>query len=239
MLGQDFDGTLRELSRIGYHTIEMCSPRGYEGAGFGSLAGTSAQELRKRIRAAELTCESCHFTMRELREFLDERIAFAQELGLKQMVLASFGVPKSAALADWTRAAEELNRCAAKIQAAGMRTAFHNHATEFQKIDGVLIYDRLMEALDPKLVQMQFQVSVVSLGYHAADYFTKYPGRFLSIHLQDWSPADKKTVAIGTGIVEWKRLFSAAKTGGVKNYFVELNLDAMRASYPFLRDLKV
>jgi sugar phosphate isomerase/epimerase len=110
---------------------------------------------------------------------------------------------------------------------------------EFEKIDGELIYDKLLSTLDPKLVKMQFQVSVISQGYHAADYFTKYPGRYISIHLQDWSPADNKQVAVGKGAVDWKKLFASAKKGGVKNYYVELNLDQMKESYPYLRNLKV
>jgi sugar phosphate isomerase/epimerase len=68
---------------------------------------------------------------------------------------------------------------------------------------------------------------------------TKYPGRFCSLHLQDWSAAEKKMVAIGQGRVDWKKLFAAAKTGGMKNYFVEMNLDLMKASVPYLRGLKV
>ena len=92
---------------------------------------------------------------------------------------------------------------------------------------------------DPKLVKMQFQVSVINQGYEAATYFNKYPGRFISIHLQDWSPTEKTTVAVGQGVVDWKKMFVAAKKGGVRNYFVELNMDQMKASYPFLHALKV
>ena len=94
-----------------------------------------------------------------------------------------------------------------------------------------------MSKLDPKAVKMQFQVGVISLGYQAADFMTKYPGRFLSMHLQDWSPSEKKQVAVGAGAVDWKKLFAAAKTGGVKNYFVEMDLEAMLASYPYLHGL--
>jgi sugar phosphate isomerase/epimerase len=96
-----------------------------------------------------------------------------------------------------------------------------------------------MSELDPKLVKMQFQVSVISLGYDAATFFNKYPGRFISMHLQDWSPTEKKQVAIGKGVVDWKKVFTAAKKGGIKNYFVELNLDEMKESYPYLHSLKV
>jgi sugar phosphate isomerase/epimerase len=238
-LGKDFEGTLREIAAIGYKSIEMCSPSGYERAGFAPLANKKASELRAAIRSAGLVCESCHFQSRELKDDLPARIAFARELGLKQMILSTFGLPPNAAMADWVRAAEELNKTGEAVRKAGMQLGFHNHNFEFKELDGVLVYDKLMETFDPKLVKMQFQVSVISLGYEAAAYLQKYPGRFISLHLQDWSPAEKRQVPVGEGSVDWKKLFAAARTGGVKNYFVELNMDAMKASYPYLHNLKV
>ena len=98
----------------------------------------------------------------------------------------------------------------------------------------MLIYDELMRQFDAKLVKMQFQVAVISLGFEAATYLKKYPGRFLSLHLADWSARRQEAGAVGPGVVDWKKLFAAAKTGGVKNYFVEMNLDAMKASYTYL-----
>jgi hypothetical protein len=37
----------------------------------------------------------------------------------------------------------------------------------------VLVYDQLMGKLDPKLVKLQFQVSVNSLGYEAAKFLRR------------------------------------------------------------------
>ena len=238
-IGKDFDGTLRQLAAIGYRTIELCSPPSYASSGFGSLLKMTAAEVRQAIQSAGLRCESCHYNLRELKENLPERIAYAKELGLTQMVLASSGVRQDAPMADWARAAEELNKIGEQTRKAGIQTGYHNHNMEFREIDGVLIYDELMRRFDAKLVRMQFQVAVISLGYEAATYLTKYPGRFISMHLQDWSPAEKKEVPVGAGVVDWKKLFAAAKTGGVKNYFVEMNLEAMKASYPYLHKLKV
>ncbi len=237
-IGKDFDGTLKELAAIGYKRIEMCSPPGYERAGYGPLVGMKASEMRQRITAAGLGCESCHYQFRELKEHLDERIAFAKELGLKQMIISTFGLKPDATMADWVQAATDANKIGEQTQKAGLQLGFHNHNFEFKEIDGVLVYDKLMSELDPKLVKMQFQVSVISLGYNAADFFNKYPGRFISMHLQDWSPAEKKQVAIGKGVVDWKRVFTAAEKAGVKNYFVELSLEQMKESYPYLHQLK-
>lgn len=239
LIAKDFAGTLQQLAAVGYRNVEMCSPPGYERSGFASLVKMKASEIRRIINDAGLRCESSHYQFRELQESLDDRIAYAKELGLTQMIVSTFSLRPEATMDDWRRAADEANKIGGETRKAGLQLGFHNHAFEFKEIDGVLIYDELMRRLDPSLVKMQFQVSVISLGYEAATFFTKYPGRFLSLHLQDWSPADKRTVAVGKGVVDWKKLFAAAKTGGVKNYFVEVNLDALQASCPYLQNLKV
>lgn len=236
-IGKDLAGTLADLKSGGIESIELCSPHSYRE--FAPLAKMSGAELKKAIESAGLRCESCHYGWRELKENLDERMAYARELGVKQMVLSTFGMPAGAKLADWSSAAEEMNGVAAKIRKAGMAAGYHNHNNEFQELEGTLIYDELMKRFDPKLVGMQFQTAVVSLGYQAATYFEKYPGRFLSIHAADWSAAEKKQVPLGKGDIDWKKLFAAARKGGVKNYFLEMNLDLMKASVPYLRELKV
>jgi sugar phosphate isomerase/epimerase len=238
-IGKDFAGTLQQIAGGGYRMIEMCSPRGYAKAGFGPLANVKAAEIRRMIHAAGLGCVSCHFQLRELKENFDDTIAYARELGLKQIIVPTFGLKPDATLADWANAADVLNRIGDKMLPTGIQLGFHNHNHEFKEIDGKLIYDELMKNLDPKLVKMQFQVAVISLGYEAATYLTKYPGRFISLHLVDWSAAEKKEVAMGAGSIDWVKLFTAAKTGGIKNYFMEMDWDLMKASVPYLRKLKV
>lgn len=239
MLGKDFPGTLRQLAAVGYRSVEMCSPPSYKDYGFAPLVDMNASEMRRIIQDAGVHCESCHYQFGELKQHLDERIAFAKELGLKQMILSTFGLRRDATMDDWKRAADEWNKIGGEIQKAGLQAGYHNHDFEFKQFDGVLVYDELMRRFDPKVIKMQFQVAVISLGYDAAAFFTKYPGRFISAHLADWSPADKKQVPVGKGVVDWRKLFTAAKTGGLKNYFVEMDLDLMNASYPYLHDLKV
>ena len=238
-IGTDFEGTLQKIASGGFKMIEMCSPPGYEKAGFGPLVSMKAADMRRKIQSAGLGCVSSHFGFRELKENTDARIGWAKEMGLRQMVVSTLALPDTATLADWAQAAGEMNKLGEQTQKAGIQLGFHNHHFEFKEIDGVLIYDDLMKHLDGKLVKMQFQVEVIRLGYEAATYLNKYPGRFLSLHLADWSTEEKKTVPIGKGVIDWKKLFTAAKTGGIKNYFVEMDWDLMQASVPYLRSLKV
>jgi len=137
------------------------------------------------------------------------------------------------------RAADEYNKMGEQSAKAGIQQGLHNEGFELSMVGGKRTYDLLLEMLDPKVVKFQFQVSTISRGYDAAEYFTKYPGRFVSMHVQDWSAVTRKTMAVGQGTLDWRRIFTAAKTGGLKNYFVEMNLDLMRASVPFLRQMQV
>ena len=236
-LGKDFPGTLKMMADIGYRQIEMCSPKGYEQIGFGAFTKMKTSDIRKTIEDAGMTCPSCHFGFTEFNdENIDDRIVFAKELGLTQMICSTFWMPKTATLKDYRDAADKLNKAAEKINKAGLKTGFHNHDFEFAMLEGKLIYDELLAAFDPKSVKLQFQTQVIVHGYKAADYFTKYPGRFISAHLSDWS-ADKKEVALGQGVIDWKEFFTAAKKGGVKNMFVEMGQDKFKDSAAYLAKL--
>lgn len=239
MIAKDFPGTLKQLAAAGFQSIELCSPVGYADEGFGGLAKYKGSELKKIISDAGLTCVSSHFGIDELRKNQDDRIAWAKDAGLTQMLVPSLDGPKNPTMDDVKRAADEYNKMGERAAQAGIQQGLHNETFELSKVNGKRTYDLLFELLDPKLVKFQFQVSTISEGYDAAEYFTKYPGRFVSMHVQGWDAATKKIVPVGKGSLDWTRIFSAAKTGGIKNYFVEMKLEMMKASVPYLRNLKV
>jgi sugar phosphate isomerase/epimerase len=116
-------------------------------------------------------------------------------------------------------------------------------------VDGQRTYDVLMRLLDPTLVKFQFQMSTISQGFVAAEYFTKYPGRFFSMHVQDIDlnaapPSGGRggpgvQVAVGKGSIDWVKTFTAAKVGGVRNYFVEQTMELTRESVAALKAMNV
>ena len=239
MIAQDFPGTLKQLADAGFQAVELCSPVGYADSGFGGLAKHTPSELRTILNDHNLSCISSHFDIGELRTNLAGRIEWAKELGLTQMLIPSLDGPHHPTMDDVKRAADEYNKIGEQAANAGIQQGLHNEEFELTTVDGKRTYDLLFELLDPKFVKFQFQVSTVSRGYHAAEYFTKYPGRFISMHAQGWSDKTRKIVAIGQGTLDWTQIFTAAKTGGIQNYFVEMELSLMKESVPYLRSLKV
>ena len=239
MVAQDFPGTLKQLADAGFQSIELCSPVGYSDSGFAGLAKYKGSELKKIINDAGLTCVSSHFGIDELRKNQEDRIAWASEVGLTQMLVPSLGGPKNPTMEDVKRAAEEYNRMGEKAAKAGIQQGLHNENFETSSVGGKRTYDVLFELLDPKLVKFQFQVSTIAQGFDAAEYFNRYRGRFVSMHVQGWSGQTKKITPVGQDSLDWKKIFTAAKTGGIKNYFVEMKLEMMKQSVPYLRNLEV
>src|SRR5437660_3810667 len=188
---------------------------------------------------AGITCVSSHFRIKKLRDNQEARSAWAKDIGLAQMIVPSLDGPKNPSMDDVKRAADEYNKMGERAANAGIQQGLHNEDFELSMVDGKRTYNVLFDLLDPKLVKFQFQVSTISRGYDAAEYFAKYPGRFISMHVQGWSAQGKKIMPVGQDSLDWKKIFSTAKTAGIKNYFVEMNLDMMKASVPYLRNLQV
>src|SRR5215831_19164522 len=119
MIARDFPGTIKTLAQAGFQTIELCSPVGYDDSGFAGLAKYKGSELKKILNDAGVTCFSSHFGIEELRANQDDRIAWAKDVGLTQMLVPSLNGPKKPTLDDVKRAADEYNKMGEKAALAG------------------------------------------------------------------------------------------------------------------------
>ena len=240
----DFAGLCKDMAELGIGSIELCSP-GY--GEFSSLA--DGKHTRKIIEDHGLKCPSCHFSFAEMRNRLPQSIEWAAAIGMTQLGIASLNghVENGATTTDIVkRLADEYNAIAAVTAKAGIQQFLHDERFEMSKVDGRLTYEVLLELLDPKLVKMQFQMSAMPVVGDPVMYFKKYPGRFLSMHLQgvDLHPAAQAAgardpgVAVGKDSLDWPKIFAAANAGGVKNYFLEQTWDLTVQGVTYLKSLK-
>jgi sugar phosphate isomerase/epimerase len=242
----DFAGLCRDMAALGIGSIELCSP-GY--AEFASL--TDAKRTRKIIEDHGLTCPSAHVTLQELRNDLQKSLAWAHDIGMTQLGTATLNgkVENGVATMDVVKhAADEYNRISEAVSNAGMQSFLHDEQFEMAKVDGRLVYEVLLELLDPKLVKMQFQMSAMRTIGDPVTYFAKHPGRFISMHLQGVdlkapfpAPAGQRppAVAVGKDSLDWAKIFAAGKAGGLKNYFLEQSWDLTVQGVAYLKALKV
>ena len=230
----DFAGLCKDLANLGVGNVELCSPAYSEFAGL-----SDAKQTRRIVEDHGLKCPSSHFTLSELRNKQPEAIAWSKDIGMTQMGTATLsgqmqnGVTTLDAV---KRAADEYNKIGEVAANAGIQQFLHDENFEMSRVDGRLTYEVLLELLDPKLVKMQFQMSSMSAVGDPVMYFTKYPGRFISMHLQG---VGGPGLAVGKDSLEWSRIFAAARTGGVKNYFVEQAWDLTVQGVAYLKTLTV
>jgi sugar phosphate isomerase/epimerase len=172
------------------------------------------------------------------------------------MVHAILDPEERKSLDAYKRHVELFNKIAEQTHKAGMQFCYHNHNFEFQKFDGVTVYDYLFKHLDPHLVQFEMDCFwVTHAGQDPVALFKKHPGRFPLLHIKDLKAGNPPTTEfdakmglfaeVGKGTIDWKRIFAAAPQGGMKYFFVEQDycevppLESIKISYEYLHHLTV
>ena len=258
LLPKDFAGTLKQIAAAGYQEVEA--------AGF---YDRSARDFKQAMDTAGLRCVSAHYPLAQLQPNLDSLIAYAKQLGLQYMVCSSPSLQdpgrvklspedpgyhevwvEAFTLDDWKWNADQYNQIGKKVKAAEMQFGYHNHTTEFRKIDGVVPYDELMRLTDPALVTYEMDCGWVAVaGYSPVEYLKKYPTRISMLHVKDFDlkkgTKDVHSTELGHGTIDYHAIFAAVQKGQLKHYFVEQEdfdmppLEAIKSDAEYMKNLKV
>ena len=174
------DAVLKDLKGIGVDTVELVSPSGE----FSTL--TDGKQVRKILDDNGMKSPSAHF--RGLKTNLPTLITWAHDIGMTHMSMASMGgqlVNGVTTLETVKKTCDDYNTLGAQAKKEGLQMMTHNEGFENSRLnDGRLTYPVLLEYLDPEMMKMQFQMSSMKEVGDPIMYFTMYPGRFASAHLQ-------------------------------------------------------
>lgn len=249
LMKQDFDGTIAGVAQIGYKEVEFA---GYD--------GKTPQEARAALDKNGLTSPSAHHDIEALEKNMSAITDGANVIGQK-FIVCPYLDAKLRTAEGYKHFAEALNKAGEGTQKAGIQFAYHNHSFEFAKTEGLggkLPYDFLLTETDAKLVKMEMDLCWMTVaGQDPVAYFNKYPDRFPLVHVKDWTkegagPQDYTGAVghsveghlanVGSGSIDWKRIFGQSGKAGIQHYFVE-NDDAKsladpRASYEYLAKLQ-
>ncbi len=183
--------------------------------------------------------------MLNLRDNYQQLVDEAGEGGLSYLVCASTPV---ATLDEIQKSIEVFQKTGEAAKKAGIGFAYHNHATEFEAVEGggatsgKTPYDLILSQTDKDLVKMELDLAwAVKAGKDPVELFKGQPGRFPLWHIKDIK-ADLKTITeVGNGVVDFKRIFAAAQTAGLKYLFVEQDMapgiESIQTSYQNLTKL--
>lgn len=232
-MAADYVGTLRKVAAMGYPAVQL-----------GDYGGYSAQELKRILGDLNLKPIGSHVNLDSLEANADKEISYCLEVGTIDVVIPYLAAERRANKDGYLKLAESMNRVGARCQALGARLSYHNHAFEYEKMDGQYALDILFANTNPELVKWEPDVYWIQFGHEdPASYIRKYAGRVPLIHLKDMTDGQEPTWAeVGEGILDWPAIFSACEVAGAEAYIVEQDrckgssLDSSALSLGHLRD---
>ncbi len=231
----DAAGTLKKLATIGYKNLESA------GSEKGSYYGLQPKEFKKIASdlGMKLLSGHVHIDPKNWQKTVDE----AAESG-QTYLICSVMPSEGQTVSNYKRAAEIFNLSAEIAAKSNLIFGYHNHESEFEKENGQVLYDVLLNETDPAKVKFEMDLGwLILTGNDPAAYFKKYPGRFPLWHLKDMSKTARHSTEFGKGDIDLKGLLAQAKASGMKNYFVEQEeytlspLAAMQYDFNYLKKI--
>ena len=208
----DAVGTLKKLGQIGYQEIESAQSEK------GNYYGLEPKEIKKILKDQGMTLRSGHTHIdKNWQKSIDE----AAEAGQEYIICSVLPSPGQT-VGNYQKSAEMFNQAGEQCKKSGIMFGYHNHESEYDTVEGKVLYDVLLDNTNPGLVHMEMDLGwVIAAGKDPLAYFSKYPGRFPLWHLKDMSLTEKKSVEFGKGGVDIIGLMKQAKQAGMKYYFIE------------------
>lgn len=227
-----FERTLERVAGIGYAEVE-----------FAGYHGRSPRAVRDVLDRVGLRAPSAHVSLESLDADWERTLDAAETIGHHYVVVAWVPPQLRRTLDDYRRLAARFARAGQAASRRGLRFAYHNHAFEFERLEGGVPYDVLADETPPQDVALQLDLFwITKAGRDPLEYFARYPGRFPSVHVKDMAP-DGEMVDVGAGRIDFATIFALAGEAGIEHYFVEHDQPAdafasIRRSYEHLRRLQ-
>ncbi len=242
-LAKDIPGSLSRVRDFGIRYVELAG-----------TYGMSTDKFRGELEAAGLTPVSGHFSYEQFRDHLGDVIREARAFGLRYVGCA--WIPHQEPFDEKTclEAASVFNRAGAALAAGGMKFFYHTHGYEFRPVKGGTLFDLLISETKPDSVCFEMDIFwMVHAGQDPVRLFDRYGSRFQLMHLKDMrkgTPTGLFTgstdvandVSLGAGTINLPAALKAARTAGVKWYFIEdespASADQIPKSLRYLENVK-
>lgn len=226
----DFAESLKKVADIGYRTVQISGTCPYE-----------PQWLKEQL---ELNGLKCVITHTDSKRMVAETEAVAKDHDIfdcKYVGLGSysFNPEKGHSFEDFM---ETYVPIAQRLRECGKYFMYHNHAHEFKRLDGKLIFDKIVESVPADILGFTLDTYWVQVGGgDPAQWLEKLAGRIPVIHLKDYAWGQQMAV-IGEGNINFDRVFEKAEAGGTMYMMVEQDncngedpFDCLKRSYQYLK----
>lgn len=227
--------SLERVRSIGYENVQV--------SGIGP-DGPSASFVRNACDRAGLTICATHEPSDLLLSNPEEIV---DRLNVLDTEYTAYPFPKDVdftreeAVVSWLEALEHATQV---LRAAGKTLTYHNHAHEFYRLNGRLIYERIFEETS---IGAELDTYWVQAGGASPLEWTRSlarAGRLPLLHMKDFKiefPKEQRFAEIGSGNIDFKPIVEAADAGGCRHFIVEQDqcwgrdpFDCIKQSYDFM-----
>lgn len=236
VIGDDPEAIIREVAEAGYKQVES-----YEGQE-GMFWGMGPSGFKNFLNDLGMTMLSSHANV---FENLDQKVEDAAEAGMSFIVCPYIGPQES--LDHYREIADRFNEIGETAKNAGLRFAYHNHGYTFEEQEGEIPQDVLMERTEADLVEFQMDIYwVVAAGADPAEWIRRYPNRFTTSHVKDYSAEgeEPESTILGTGSIDFPSILKSGRENGMEHFIVEQEaytgttpLDAIRENAEYMKNL--
>lgn len=226
-MAADVLGSLKKVSDLGYKNLELANYAnnkfyGYAPKEFKKIVNDMGME----IISSHTAVESEGITQSNAKKMADDHA----EMGVKYCVQPWVN-DEDRTIETYKKMIGDWNEVGRIMKNVGIQFAYHNHNFEFKNIDGIVpYYDIFMPEMDADLITMEIDMYwVTKAGQDPVEMFKKYPGRFQLFHFKDMSEkmapfydvVKDDITSVGDGHIDFKRIWDARETAGMKYMFVE------------------
>lgn len=232
----DIAVTLRNVRRIGYQAVQVSA-----------MGPIAEEELNRMLEGEGLVCCATHEPGAMILDDTAAVIARLRKLKCRCTAYPHPGSLDFGSLPAVLDLAAKLNRAGRLMREAGLVLTYHNHALEFQRLDGRPAMDWIYEKTDPAHLQGEIDTYWVQHGGgDPVAYCRKLQGRLPLIHLKDYTVLGGKPsfAPVGYGNLDMPAIVNAADAAGCEWFVVEQDdcygadpFEALAQSFRYLTTL--
>ncbi len=207
----DLAGTLNDVAAAGYRAVEVAG-----------LPETAQGELAGLLDEAGLRVVAAHEGIERLRDDADGLAARLKDLGCPRVVVPWMPEEDRRTAEDVRRFAAELSRFGWMYADLGIQLGYHNHAFEFEPLEGTTVWDILLGELTGD-VKIELDVYWAAVGGRdPAAEIRATTGRVRLLHMKDRAAGPEPHDApAGEGTLPFPEIVRAGRAAGVEWYIVE------------------
>ena len=207
---ETLESTLKALKEMGYNTVQLS----------GQSREIPDEQVADLLEKYALKCVVTHNSMDDFDKDLDNLIKRHKTWKCKYAGLGAMPGYYHENAEAFKNFALHANEIGAKLKDEGLTFVYHNHAFEFQRMDGVLGMDILFDNFGDNV---QFELDsfwIQAGGASPYEWFKKVNGRMDVAHFKDmcgtngFNPVNIM-VPVGSGNINWQAMKQVCEETGV------------------------